>query len=275
MDLFEPVAKYRIRRLQPSGLFDRMYDEIVDKIKRFNAESVDNTNKQNSYFAHIKGGASIVHHMKINNMDATNLTDDFDILLVPYGDNMSDDANVQIMLNDFVSYLVRNFHQYSLDGKYDNGLMQVKVDGEHLLDISCYTYVQNFDETTMTNFAAKYICYDDFNDYIRELKEKIVGNLKEDLFGNMAVDENTLERMTFSSVNFELMSTIKGLKNVKKYITELKIKREQVNSYDKKKVPPRFLERLQYEVSPEYEQKLMDKYERYKIKLFKLIDIVK
>lgn len=208
-------------------------------------------------FIHLKGGASIVYHLNPNKINLNNLTDDFDITIIQ---NKNDRVLIGGLLNRLFNKIQQCLQNYQLRLAYDNGLYSIYVNNIRLIDITIYDKNEQYDETSMINYASKKLNYGSFSGYIDSILLKIDD---EKLFG---VSNELLEIVTFTPLIFEYHAAIKGIENVIMYINRIPELTQRYEYLKKSNGDSYLIEKLKKNIDPIYIKKLHDKLERYKLK---------
>jgi|688.fasta_scaffold455669_2 hypothetical protein len=269
------LAKNKL--MQTGGnLFDTLFENLVKSLIVYNTEQLkDSMFSDETTFVHIKGGASIKYQLMRENIDSQNITNDIDLfLVVGRYDNSLDE------LNRLIKFLEENISNYSWTVNNNGKLYTLSVNGIQMVDITIYdsSYVDMNLGSSMFYYAITQLGYDSYDDYFDEL-------YKIDYY---EYDNNPqlLYKKTFTSLNLEKYSCIKGITVYNDYLSRvqkwnehlthlLKLKKE----YDERNASETDKQLLDKDIaiytkytSDEYINRLKDKVSRYQRKI-RLIDI--
>jgi hypothetical protein len=226
--------------------FEEMYVPLIQFCIDYNNRDAIELFGESSIL-HIKGGASIKYHLTKAGINTNGITSDIDILLIP------NEEDYQSALNNFYEAIQRKFSDYNFSITNNNGLYNICINNFCIFDITIYNQYMNQSEdheTSMFLYALKKMGFDSITDYVNKL-----------------LQQTNIEIKTFTSIQFEYFSTLKGLENTSKYLGSIdkwrnnKIRYESINP--KTNNITRIIARLNYQTSPVYIAKLQDKYNRY------------
>jgi hypothetical protein len=266
MDYYNKYLKYKTKYLklknQKGGNFinfEQFYNFIIPMCITYN-----NLFKN---IVHIVGGSSVKYHMYINNIqEHIGITDDIDIYLIDNQDRTNDiDANI---IEHFFRFILKYADTNNIKNlwsiKEENGLYKICYNNICYIDLTLYKppsdeekeLEEEEDNTSLLQYAYTNLGFINKYQYIFSLN-------------NLSVIEKT-----FSSIPFERLINQKGIDVYNNYIT-VKVPEwtEIVSDYrSNKHVDPnspfkKVIERLEYQISPEYIAKLNRKVEKYTQKL--------
>lgn len=224
--------------------FEEMYGPLVQFC-------IDYNNREDLFgensFIHIKGGASIKHHLNNRFINTIGITSDIDILLIP---NEEEDS-----FKKFYLAFQEKFSSSTPNITYKevNGLYNICIDEICIFDITIYHHGMDEDEdeeTSMFLYAVRSLGFGTIDSYVDEL-----------------LRQSNIEIRTFTTIPFEYYSTKKGIENNEKYLSLIEKWRSNKLQYES--INPRtpninrIIARLNYQTTPGYIAKLQDKYLRY------------
>jgi len=160
--------------------------------------------------------------MKKSGLPNNNITDDIDIILVPFENN----PEIRIKLvEEFMDELKKKFNNFSCSYEFDNKLFQIYMNYVKIFDIVFYDNVrpfyQDFNCNIWSNIIKK-LKFNSVDEYFIQLKNKFKSDLN---------NFNTLENVTFTSLEFDKNYLILLLL---KYNKELNKTIDKVNFYKNK-----------------------------------------
>jgi hypothetical protein len=203
-------------------------------------------NKKHFYFlgnniAHIKGGSSVKYHLMKKSIDNANITNDIDILLI------IDDS-----IQDFFNFIKIQNSELGIYWKLknENGLYVLYFNKNPVVDITLYK----------TNDSFKYTI---FNNVVKELG---LGYNNVHEYVNALINKENLEEITFTSKQFEILNSKKGLDKYLNFINFGIPKRKQLLN-NNLLLNSDIVQRYKYEISEEYINKINNKIRRYKMKI--------
>jgi hypothetical protein len=259
--------KYKKKYLDLKGgvnvFYEAAFPSVINYCKKFN-KIIHTMNGGRNLIAHIKGGSSIKYHLMKRGINTHAVTDDFDLLLIK-PDNMTDND----ALNYFTSGLQQELSSYLItqegvaDGR--NKFFKICLGGTCIIDLTIYQNdPYNDDETNMFSYAAKSTSFSNTHDYVSKLVGYYVSNL-----GNLT--DEVIEKVTFTSLQFEYYSSLKGLELQGLYINkyETGVWARQLAEYQSKNNPmfASAVASLQRQTTPAYLARLKDKQLRYTQKI--------
>lgn len=230
--------------------FEEMYSPLIQFCIDYNKRDAIELFGESSII-HVKGGASIKYHLNKVGINTNGITSDIDILLIP------NEEDSQSALNNFYEALQRRFVGYNFTITNNNGLYNICINNFCVFDITIYNQNMNQledPETSMFLYALINMGFNNINNYVTKL-----------------LGSNNTEIKTFTSVQFEYFSTMKGLENTSKYLGSIEKWRNNKIRYES--INPRtnniamIIARLNYQTTPAYIAKLQDKHNRYSYKL--------
>lgn len=193
------------------NMFDIIFVDLINYCLEYNfkRDSTEELFGQHR-FVHIKGGSSIRYHlMKHMQPKSTyeNITNDLDLFFI------SEDDSPDHTLNDFIGGLRNLFTDYNITHRETNGLIVVSFNGINIIDITIVTdaYNNQNPESSMFAYACEQIGLTE-NAYFNELD-----NIAPDVLS----DYNMLEQKTFTSIEFEIHATTKGIEIYQKYVDSI------------------------------------------------------
>jgi len=160
--------------------------------------------------------------MKKSGLPNNNITDDIDIILVPFENN----PEIRIKLvEEFMDELKKKFNNFSCSYEFDNKLFQIYMNYVKIFDIVFYDnirpFYQDFNCNIWSNIIKK-LKFNSVDEYFIQLKNKFKSDLN---------NFNTLENVTFTSLEFDKNYLILLLL---KYNKELNKTIDKVNFYKNK-----------------------------------------
>jgi hypothetical protein len=202
--------------------FDNLFDKLIDFCLEYNYSKSGKNYSSSKCFIHIKGGASIKYKMKKSGLPNNKITDDIDIILVPFENN----PEIRIKLvEEFMDELKKKFNNFSCSYEFDNKLFQIYMNYVKIFDIVFYDNVRpfykDFNCSIWTNIIKK-LKFNSVDEYFIQLKNKFKSDLN---------NFNTLENVTFTSLEFDKNYLILLLL---KYNKELNKTIDKVNFYKNK-----------------------------------------
>ena len=300
LDMFRGVHEMIKGGAPPSIDFENIYPIVIKYIMDYNYRSISTRKKNRDLFgsdsddsdddgddvdddhhaiseiAHVKGGASIKYHLNKKGIDTNGITNDIDILFFPASlDNTKDevDRQVRVFYDELTHFCVGRIGDARFELVLSHDLYTIKLNGIHIIDIT--TYEPDFDiqdPSSMFGYALRQMGYSNLNDYYNKLKES---------------DDN--ETLSFTSIEFELLSVDKGIQNVGNYIKSIpkwfqmkhifQIKLDETRKHnppDKDQISElaEIVKRYDRQLQPEYKTMLETKLKRYQDKKWKLESII-
>lgn len=275
------------------NIFNKIFDKLI-KIFR----DINKINDQIFGFRdiiHIKGGASVKYHLQKHMIapdELTGLTNDIDILVILDDYKLQNLESFNENKKDFVIFILetikKNIPEYNWNYKESNQLYNICIKNDNIECFIDITFYNPFDEdididddTSLFQYALRknnYINMKSYIDTIRLNASKIEQEFD--------ITDDDIDTFMFTSPQFEYYSCIKGIKLMEKYLNyashEWIVKKEELKKIlfldssldDKSKNNiKKQIERLEYQISEKYTNKLKDKLERYiqKSRLLKLI----
>jgi predicted Zn-dependent protease with MMP-like domain len=280
------------------NLFKNLFDNLIIKLKEI---IIDN----HEYFGdntifHIKGGSSIYYHLKknISNDILEDLTNDIDILIIMEDYNkingeLNDELKSKFenkkleIINQIIQKLNTNldkFDNFNCNWYYktSNNLHNICINinefnfDKCIFDITFYNpyddYADYDDDTSIFQYAMKKIGFSTLQEYINMLTTKI------NTFNDVNIlDENSIDSIMFTTIEFEKFACEKGIELMKQYIDNIVYKwpndiiiykkllidnLSEENNYQINKI----IKRLEYQISDIYRNKLQEKLKRYEKK---------
>lgn len=187
--------------------FDNLFDELIEFCLEYNYNKFGINYSSSKCFIHVKGGSSIKYKMKKNGLPNDNITDDIDIIMVPFENN----PEIRIKLvEEFIDELKKKFNKFYCSYKINNKLVEIYLNYVKIFDIVFYDNVRPFYKDfncLKWQKITKKLKYNSVDDYFNQLKNKF--RLDLDNF-------NTLENVTFTSLEFDKYYTILLLQKFKK-----------------------------------------------------------
>ena len=202
--------------------FDNLFDNLIEFCLEYNNNKFGINYSSSKCFIHIKGGSSIKYKMKKKGLPNDNITDDIDIIMVPFENN----PEIRIKLvEEFMDELKKKFNNFSCSYEFDNKLFQIYMNYVKIFDIVFYDNVRpfykDFNCSIWTNIIKK-LKFNSVDEYFIQLKNKFKSDLN---------NFNTLENVTFTSLEFDKNYLILLLL---KYNKELNKTIDKVNFYKNK-----------------------------------------
>ena len=217
--------------------FDSLFDSLIKYCFEYNYGKFGQNYLKTKSFVHIKGGSSIKYKMNKKGLPSNMITNDIDLIMVPFEDN----PEIRIkLIEEFVDGLKKKFDGFSCTFKnHGNKLVEIYINCNKIFDIVFYDKI--------SPWYKEYDC-DIFSDAISKLKKN---SSVDDYFMNLKIlfesDLNnfkTLEKVTFTPIEFDKFSLIlilekfnRSLNNIildkmsnKKEIAD-KIKRDEKKLY--------------------------------------------
>ncbi len=268
--------------------FDKNFSILFQKIMEFN------TNQQNinsGTLFHIKGGASVkakaLKYKKINN----EITNDIDILFINEHYNylnfisqnpgakdtiiQKNKENATIKINQFLEPIKSQFPgTWTIN--VDRNLITIKYNNFGLFDITFYEREDMMSDFNHTLFGQAY-------NQFRQDNGLAVTDDPEEYIKNILIkqksDPSDWEEYAISNIFIEKYVAIKGLETYQQHI-------ENIPTWQKIAANPNMLrdhtgqinqkiwQRYVYQSTPEYIQKIRNKFQRYQIKLGIIEDII-
>ena len=234
-------------------LFEDIYDYIIPFIIAYNEN--EKLIDQNKIYAHIKGGSSIKYHLNKMNVDTENITNDIDIMLLNY------ETDVTTSFKHFYNILTEYIPDITWNIIFENGIYIIKIGDVNIIDVSFYSEMNHFnDETSMFNYA------------LTELNLTIYD------YYTQIISSDDIETITFTSPEFEFNCTIKAIDVYTNYINEIESKKTKMEKLINQKEQlgiedesiyhyELLINQLNYELRPEHIDKLINKLNRYEMKL--------
>jgi hypothetical protein len=217
-------------------------------------------------FIHVKGGSSIKYHMMKKGLDSTGVTNDIDIFLYSARENKDDD------LRELLVDLQTKIPGYTWRIEPRGELYVVFINEIQIIDITVYNelYIEPDEESSMFLYAIKNIGLETHEQYFEALKEIS--------WENIVSKNESLETKSFTSLQFEKFSCIKGIEIYTDYVGREPVWRERLQELRTRLLTPGISEEIKvrihneiakYEryVSAEYIAKLNDKLTRYQKKI--------
>jgi hypothetical protein len=271
--------------LNQSGgdFFNEMFEKIVNFLFDFNHNELKkhySGGELYSLFAFVKGGVSIKYHLSKTAFDHRNITNDIDIFLIVKNLLSSRDPDAYY-IDKFVKPLKLYLKEYTVDLKYDNnGLYTICINGQCIIDLVVYKDADERDVddgTSMINYAAKCIGYANIDSHI----DAVVKSACQDIIKNPLNNSLELkEKITFTSIQFEYFSALKGIENTKNYIERIPIWKKELNelisedvsnfmsySFTEYQRLQQMKKRYEYMTSDKYIENLHNKHYRYTQKI--------
>lgn len=264
--------KYKTKYLQKAGnLFENLYNDLIQYCIDFNKKGAQVFNifgEGQNDIIHIKGGSSIKFHLIENKIDSKNITSDIDALLI-----LGEDSNKEDILNNILNDLKKKFDKYQWTLKFSNGLYNICLNDFCIFDITVFQNDMEYDESNMFAYAVNKLGYDNVDKYIEHIRSLDPDN------------PNNLKEMTFTSLQFEYYSTLKGIINQNYYLSSIETWKNQLEEFQQLlpnvknlndyNVLSNIITKLKRQVSNEYILKLNDKLRRYQKKLELIKKILK
>jgi hypothetical protein len=152
--------------------FDNLFDKLIDFCLEYNYSKSGKNYSSSKCFIHVKGGASIKYKMKKSGLPNNNITDDIDIILVPFENN----PEIRIKLvEEFMDELKKKFNNFSCSYEFDNKLFQIYMNYVKIFDIVFYDNVrpfyQDFNCNIWSNIIKK-LKFNSVDEYFIQLKNK-------------------------------------------------------------------------------------------------------
>jgi len=251
--------EYKNSTLNINLLYETVFSLIINYCKKFNK-----INKKENLIIHVKGGSSIKYHLIKRGIDTNLITNDFDLLLIK-PNYMLDNYALNYFLNglqqDLSSYIIK--YEGLLDGI--NNFFKISLDDTFIIDLTIYQNNSfNDSVTNMFSYAAKKTGSSNTHDYVSRLVEYYNTNTEN-------LNDEVIERITFTSLPFEYYSSIKGFELQTEYIIkyETGVWTRQLRKYQLKNNPiyDDTIASLQRQITPEYLSNLKDKKNRYSQKV--------
>lgn len=233
--------------------FNSIFDSLMEFCLQFNRYKFGKNYSSSKCFVHIRGGSSIKYKMNRYGLLDNNITNDIDIIIVPFENN----PNIRIkLIEEFDIALKKAFPKYMWRYTIENLLTRFYINNTKIFDIVFYDIVKpwfkNFenDALILGQIMNKLNKYNSVDDYFNNLKK---------LFESKLENQEILEKVTFTSFEYEYQS-LKLLINYyeKKYIEDIKKLKENTT-----------LKEIY-----EYKKKYKNKIGIYKRKLFYLTYII-
>lgn len=202
--------------------FDNLFDDLIEFCLEYNNNKFGINYSDSNGFIHIKGGSSIKYKMKKKGLPSNNITDDIDIIMVPFENN----PEIRIKLVDeFMDQLKKKFYKFYCSYEIDNTLIKIYLNYVRIFDIVFYDNVRPFYKEfncLIWPNVTKKLNFNSVDDYFIQLKDKFKSDLN---------NFNTLENVTFTSLEFDKNYLILLLKKFKK---ELNKSTDNINFYKNK-----------------------------------------
>ena len=268
-------------------LFDSNFEIFIQLIIDFNN---DPTNVASGTLFHIKGGASVKAKALKYGKHHLGITNDIDILFInnhyEYTELISNPRNNQVTIlqqnkqnatqkiNDFLqSFRDRLPGVWTIE--IDNNLHTIKYNNYGVFDITFYEHGDMSSDFIETIFGQAY-------NKVRTIQGLAITHdpkeYIESLLEFQSLGPSHLENYTFSDIDIEHHTAIIGRETYAKYIEY--IPRWQQLAADPTlvtnkhgEIDDRKWQRYVYQSTPEYIQKIKNKFERYKVKL-RIIDYI-
>lgn len=272
MNFYDKYQKYKQKYLcltqktctQYGGNFlDTIYQQITHCIIDFNVYLLNDYSHRNCSepnFVIIKGGACVNYYLTKSSYRYVNdITNDIDLLFII---SNKEKNNVERYISLLYQYIQKYMQQYNTTINYNNGLYKIYVNNIHIIDITIYEPNEQYDTTSMVNYASMMLGFDSFSSFIDNFISRIQDAC---LFGDdiyVFSNENT-----FMPITFERHSVEKGIDNITQYIQQIPQWRkdyEQMIQYGERYKD--IIVRLEKQLSMEYVNQLRDKLKRYQIK---------
>lgn len=247
------------------NLFESIYVDIINYCLEYNSKITEFSFLFGpERFVHIKGGSSIKYHLMRATAPPeyhTNITSDLDIFLV------CDDDEKDIHIEEFIKGLIELFDHHTITHTIENGLVKIAFNGVNIVDLTTFTelYEELDPESSMFFYACETLGKTE-KQYFRELE-----SIKTE-------DYSSLEKKTFTSVEFEYYSSQKGLSIYMGYLDKIPSWQSNYLAYlerasnmslseGERRQARMFAGRYHYQLSEEYIGKLQKKVTRYQKKL--------
>lgn len=260
--------KYQKLKEQVGGnLIETLFVPIITCFLEFNKkQTLTRELFDDDRFIHVKGGSSIKYHMMKKGLDSIGVTNDIDIFLYSAKENKDDD--IRELLDDLQTKIPGYTYRIEQRGE----LYIVFINEIQMIDIIVYNelYIEPDEETSMFLYAIKNIRL--------ETNEKYFEELKKISWENIVSNNDSLENKSFTSLQFEKFSCIKGVEIYTYYVGREPVWHERLEELRTRLGTPGISENLKvtiqneiakYEryVSAEYIARLNDKLTRYQRKI--------
>jgi hypothetical protein len=234
--------------------FNSIFDSLMEFCLQFNRYKFGKNYSNSKCFVHIRGGSSIKYKMNRYGLLDNNITNDVDIIIVPFENN----PNIRIkLIEEFAIALKKAFPKYMWRYTIENLLTRFYINNFKIFDIVFYDMVKPW----FKNFENDALILGQIMNRLNKYKsvDNYFNNLKK-LFESKLENQEILEKVTFTSFEYEYQS-LKLLINYyeKKYIEDVKKLKEE-NATPKEIY--------------EYKKKNKNKIGTYKKKLFYLTYIM-
>lgn len=207
--------------------FDLIFDSLMEFCMKFNKYKFGKNYSSSKCFIHIWGGASIKYKMNRYGLHSKRITNDIDIVMVPFENN----PEIRIKLIEKFAYgLRKELPNYMWRYTIGNLLTRFYLNNIKIFDVVFYDTVKpwfnDFKNTdTLVQIIGKLNQYKSVDDYFSSLKI---------LFESDLNNQETLEKVTFTTLEFDYQS-LKLLLDLynKKYYEDIKKLKEE-NATEKK-----------------------------------------
>lgn len=213
------------------NLFEELFGAFINFCLEYNRLHIIFVEDEG--FVHIRGGASLKYHMKKRGFQHQGITNDIDVLL--FGEDFEEFFNR-------LSKIIPN-----LKWTFSNGLYRIYYKDVPFVDLIVLEhYTDTDDEKSMFRYAYTQMGFDTIEDYIHSISET-----------------DDIERLTFTSPEFEYYNVSKGVEIYSQYIDD--IPRWKMIAKTSKENDP-MGQRMRYQTTTEYINKLKSKLDKYKLR---------
>jgi len=154
--------------------FNSIFDSLMEFCLQFNRYKFGKNYSSSKCFVHIRGGSSIKYKMNRYGLLDNNITNDVDIIIVPFENN----PNIRIkLIEEFDIALKKAFPKYMWRYTIENLLTRFYINNTKIFDIVFYDIVKpwfkNFenDALILGQIMNKLNKYNSVDDYFNNLKK--------------------------------------------------------------------------------------------------------
>ena len=201
--------------------FNLIFDSLMEFCLKFNSEKFGINYSKSNFFIHIKGGASIKYKLDRYGLLSEKITDDIDIVIVPFENN----PNIRIkLIEEFAISLKKELPNFDWKYKISDKSTKFYLNGIKIFDIVFYDNINPwykvFHDNQDRKVFKKINKHNSVHDYFEKLKKKFESNI---------YNFEDLEKVTFTSIEFEYNNIITLKKYFKNIYNNLNIKMKEEN----------------------------------------------